>query len=153
MSSVSSLQVKCSANNFDLDVGTSARSVLFALLANGAAPWQIFKAIHSERKGDPFYFEPCNIVGVGTDSALKLFGQFMRAMLGILGRACRAHKWLSAARRVDVSSAVGLTDRDALDVERCGSIVILDPTSKRNPSRRHFRDGAGATQCGGSLTV
>jgi len=118
----------CSANDFDMYVGTSAGAVLCALLANGAAPWQIFKAIHGEFKADPFYFEPRNIIGVASGGALKLFGLFMRALLGTFGRALRAHRWPSGAGLLadfQEHHPPGFYSTEALETTLCAKFSAL----------------------------
>lgn len=87
-----------SATEFDFYVGTSAGSVLAALLANGARPREIFDAISQERKHNPLYFSETDILGIDNSGALGLAGKFFKAMVGTLRRALKAQRWPTLAQ-------------------------------------------------------
>lgn len=78
---------------FEMYVGTSAGAVLAALLANGARPSAIFEAISQNRRESPFYFRQSDVLGVSAGGALRLAGQFVRAMLGTIAGVVRARQW------------------------------------------------------------
>jgi predicted acylesterase/phospholipase RssA len=73
---------------FDLFIGTSAGSVLAALLASGAAPSEIFRAL-MEDADSPFNFRTDDIFGVAATGPLELLGRLGRPLIGSIGRAIR----------------------------------------------------------------
>jgi predicted acylesterase/phospholipase RssA len=73
---------------FDLFVGTSAGAVVAALLANGASPGEIYRAL-ADDLDSPFNFRPGDVYGMAARDIGQLVAQFMRPLLGAIGRALR----------------------------------------------------------------
>lgn len=71
---------------FDTFVGTSAGAVAAALLANGARPSEIFRAV-ADDLDSPFNFRPEDVFGTAARSLVQLVGQFARPFGGAVVRA------------------------------------------------------------------
>jgi NTE family protein len=73
--------------HFDLFVGTSAGAVTAAFVANGAQPWEMFRALRDDLDS-PFNFHPEDVFGVAGNT-IQLFTQFARPLVGAVGGALR----------------------------------------------------------------
>jgi predicted acylesterase/phospholipase RssA len=76
------------ARSFDLFIGTSAGSVAAALIANGAAPGEIFRSLHDDARS-PFNFRATDIFGLAGTGKFHLLSKFGRPLVGSIGRAIR----------------------------------------------------------------
>lgn len=82
--------------HFDLFVGTSAGAVTAALIANGARPSEVFRAV-AENLDSPFNFRPEHVFGTAAASPFQLLTQFARPLAGAIARALRrAHPSLAS---------------------------------------------------------
>lgn len=73
---------------FDMFVGTSAGSVVAALLANGAQPSDIFRAAGANQDS-PFNFRAEDVFGAAAGSVFQLLTQFAKPLGGTIVRAIR----------------------------------------------------------------
>ncbi len=87
-----------SIEDFDMYVGTSAGSVLAALLANGAKPAEIYEAIATDSTDKAFFFTPREILGIAGGGPAGLICQFLKALAGTIGRTLRARRWPTFAQ-------------------------------------------------------
>ena len=116
------------SNEFDVYVGTSAGSVLAALLVNGARPAEIFEAVSENKTDSLFYFQSRDILGVGSGGPVRMISQFARAMTGTLWRAVRAKQWPSFAQMFadfQEHHPPGFYSTEALEATLCARFSAL----------------------------
>lgn len=85
------------ATDFDIYVGTSAGAVLAALLANGAAVSDVYRALDQDDGGSPFNFRQTDVFGLGARGPMSLMAQFLKPIAGVAQRSIRQRRWPSFA--------------------------------------------------------